>query len=40
MKIPTIFKEMVATRIKKTHPNAFAGESLTKVGFITFWKDA
>jgi hypothetical protein len=33
LKIPTIFKEMLATRIKKTHPTAFAADKLTKVGF-------
>lgn len=31
---------MVATRIKQTHPTAFAGESLSKVGFLQFWKDS
>jgi len=34
MKIPTIFKDMVATRIKKTHPTAFVGDKLLKAGFV------
>lgn len=39
LKIPTIFKEMLATRIKKTHPTAFQSDKLTKAGFLTYWKD-
>jgi hypothetical protein len=33
MKIPTIFKEMLATRIKKTHASAYVADKLTKAGF-------
>lgn len=34
MQIPTIFKDMVGTRIKKTHPSAYQGDKLTKAGFL------
>jgi hypothetical protein len=33
LKIPTIFKEMLAARIKKTHPTAYQADKLTKTGF-------
>lgn len=39
LKIPSIFKEMFSARIKQTHPTAYAGESLSKVGFLQYWKD-
>jgi hypothetical protein len=39
LKIPTIFKEMLGTRIKKTHPTAYQTDKLTKAGFLLYWKD-
>jgi hypothetical protein len=33
LKIPTIFKEMLAVRIKKTHQTAYQSDKLTKTGF-------